>query len=430
MPATIVQSLAGGSGTAANTSYTVTFTSAATAGNTLLLTVSSDATVNTPTGWTLDASAVFNNGHYLYRKQAAGGETSVVVTPTAAASTTWVFLEVSGLTSTPRDTAAGNGQGSPTVTSWTTPSITPVASADRFLVASWGASNSTPAQVTFSAYTSSFTAVGQATSTKTTGTNVAVALATREVTATSGAYSSTATYSASSAPTGITAAYAVAAGGTPVTIADTPGMAGAGPAPVTKVTVAVVVAVGQIGVARLSAPQVTVDTGSPNTPVAITDTAGHVAGSAPLATVTIGVVVADTAGMAGGGPAPVATVTVGVTGDVAITDTAGHVAGSAPLAVVTIKVKVFTPPTRGRYVPPVLPTTPTWQRHPMDHMTPYIPMPVNVFVLTDGTLTETQPPLWDQVASVYYGGHTYQVTQEQAAALTAAGYTVDTVITT
>lgn len=58
----------------------------------------------------------------------------------------------------------------------------------------------------------------------------------------------------------------------------------------------------------------------------------------------------------------------------------------------------------------------------MRHYTPLV-RGVNVFYLTDGTVTTVEP--WDatRVHTVWHGGHTgYTVNAAQAAALTAAGY--------
>jgi hypothetical protein len=86
---------------------------------------------------------------------------------------------------------------------------------------------------------------------------------------------------------------------------------------------------------------------------------------------------------------------------------------------------IFTPPTRS-YTPSVTPLTPVWQQSPAKYFSKTnIPKPVNVFKLLDGTYTEQQPALWDQIDLVYYGGHTYEVTSAEAAALTAAGYGAD-----
>lgn len=48
----------------------------------------------------------------------------------------------------------------------------------------------------------------------------------------------------------------------------------------------------------------------------------------------------------------------------------------------------------------------------------------NVWKLTNGTYTEVQPLDPDTVAVIYHGGHIYVVSDAEATALTAAGYTV------
>jgi len=52
-----------------------------------------------------------------------------------------------------------------------------------------------------------------------------------------------------------------------------------------------------------------------------------------------------------------------------------------------------------------------------------VPKGVNVYVTTGGVVTETFPR-WENVATVYYGGHVTEVDAAEAAVLTAAGYTV------
>lgn len=46
----------------------------------------------------------------------------------------------------------------------------------------------------------------------------------------------------------------------------------------------------------------------------------------------------------------------------------------------------------------------------------------NLFYLTDGTFTNVDPLNPDLVDKVYYGGHTYEITAEEATILTDAGY--------
>lgn len=49
----------------------------------------------------------------------------------------------------------------------------------------------------------------------------------------------------------------------------------------------------------------------------------------------------------------------------------------------------------------------------------------NVFRLTDLSITETQPEDWDDVETVWWGGHLNPVTDDDVTALTAAGYAAD-----
>ena len=51
-----------------------------------------------------------------------------------------------------------------------------------------------------------------------------------------------------------------------------------------------------------------------------------------------------------------------------------------------------------------------------------LPRGRNVYKLNSGVYTENQPMTWDDIATVYYGGHVYDITSDEAASLTAAGY--------
>ena len=94
---------------------------------------------------------------------------------------------------------------------------------------------------------------------------------------------------------------------------------------------------------------------------------------------------------------------------------------------------VFTPPTVQR-VPPVLPETRGLQFALFRHFAPTY-QGENLFKMADGTYQlDAQPQLLsnpdpvradlDLISPVitYYGGHSYTVTDTEAAALTAAGY--------
>jgi hypothetical protein len=47
---------------------------------------------------------------------------------------------------------------------------------------------------------------------------------------------------------------------------------------------------------------------------------------------------------------------------------------------------------------------------------------VNVFRLTNGEYTENQPPNWEDIDKVFYGGHATEITAAEQAELIAAGY--------
>lgn len=54
-----------------------------------------------------------------------------------------------------------------------------------------------------------------------------------------------------------------------------------------------------------------------------------------------------------------------------------------------------------------------------------LPRGRNVYLLTDGSVTETQPSTSSTIQRVYMGGHVEQVTEAEKLALEGAGYTVD-----
>ena len=88
----------------------------------------------------------------------------------------------------------------------------------------------------------------------------------------------------------------------------------------------------------------------------------------------------------------------------------------------------FTPPIRA-YNSPVINWKPKWPQSPMkffSHPDGQTGRGANVFVKTDGTITEDFPR-WENISKVYYGGHSHYVNDTEKAALEAAGYTVDSV---
>lgn len=95
----------------------------------------------------------------------------------------------------------------------------------------------------------------------------------------------------------------------------------------------------------------------------------------------------------------------------------------------------FTPPTTDD-VPPVEVTTRGLARRLFSRFRP-LTSGVNVFILNDGTVTETDPyttyengvideEAWSRVRRTFWGGHVAQpVTEEEQALLEGAGYEVD-----
>lgn len=51
-----------------------------------------------------------------------------------------------------------------------------------------------------------------------------------------------------------------------------------------------------------------------------------------------------------------------------------------------------------------------------------LPRGRNVFLLSDGSITETQPTDASRVTRVYFGGHVEPITDAESSALTSAGY--------
>jgi hypothetical protein len=189
VPATVVQDwVAATTGSAASpASASVNLGATATAGNTLLVAVTSDATVSTPPGYAPLASSIHNAGCYLFGKVAAGSETGVTVTPSVAASTSVAIAELGGLSGATianrLDQAVGNGSGTGQNTRSTGTTGT-TAQADEYAVAVWGYSASV-AVADFTAggggkwvgESNGFVEKVDAGTTKTAGTNVGVCVA-------------------------------------------------------------------------------------------------------------------------------------------------------------------------------------------------------------------------------------------------------------
>lgn len=113
---TFVQASSANSGTAQVASQDVTLSAPATAGNLILVAGNSDATLSTPSGFTAGPNVVYAAGFYLFYKVAAGGETTVTLTPSVNRTVAGGILEYSGIAaSSPLDaTASASNTGSST----------------------------------------------------------------------------------------------------------------------------------------------------------------------------------------------------------------------------------------------------------------------------------------------------------------------------
>lgn len=92
----------------------------------------------------------------------------------------------------------------------------------------------------------------------------------------------------------------------------------------------------------------------------------------------------------------------------------------------------FIPPIRS-YVPVIAANAPLDQRQPMASWSASIGRGVNVWLYTNNTISEVQPPYQKAftnadgtvspgVKKVWYGGHTHTITSSESVMLTAAGY--------
>jgi hypothetical protein len=211
--AAFAQESSGTSGATAPASYPVTLPGGTTSGSLVVIVVASDATVTTPAGFNLDKSQVNSNGHYVFSKVTAGGETGWTVSPTSSAAGCWYVAEISGLTATSLDQVASTGAGT-TATTRSTGTTGTTAQAAELAIGSW-ASSVVGTAVTWGAQTNSFAERITDVATTTGGSNVALSVASVVLSAT-GTAESTATADAGAATksTGIVVTYKVAAGGT------------------------------------------------------------------------------------------------------------------------------------------------------------------------------------------------------------------------
>lgn len=95
-------------------------------GNLIVVTANSDATVSTPSGFSIVNTVIDGNGAYMFAKVADGTESTITVAPTSSAEIAATFAEYSGLVGvTPVDmsatsTISGSGGTATTPTAVTT----------------------------------------------------------------------------------------------------------------------------------------------------------------------------------------------------------------------------------------------------------------------------------------------------------------------
>jgi hypothetical protein len=103
-----VQAAVADTGNTEPASLDVVLGAGATAGNLIVIAANSDATLTPPAGFATAASAVSAQGCYCFWKIAAGGETTLTVTPSVGRPMALVAAEYSGIAVSPVDQTASN----------------------------------------------------------------------------------------------------------------------------------------------------------------------------------------------------------------------------------------------------------------------------------------------------------------------------------
>jgi hypothetical protein len=208
-----VQAVYADSATGVVASQSATLSTPATAGHLLVACANSDATLTTPSGFTLAASAINAQGGYLWYKIASGGEATVTTTPSVSDVVAMAVVEYGGVVGvSPLDVTVTNtvSSGGPTTGSPGTTAAT--AQAVELLVAMVGPHSFAAASPPSSpAWSNSFTdRAGGATAFATASQNAALFVADLTTSAT-GTYTTTATWTNASSDYGaILAAFKMA----------------------------------------------------------------------------------------------------------------------------------------------------------------------------------------------------------------------------
>lgn len=214
----IVQEQSGNTGaTSAPTTFNATLPAPTVAGSGrwLVIIVSCDNVVDTPSGFVVDEDQINNAGHYVFRKAAADGESSWAIAPgSGGGAASWYAAELDALDpSSPLDanahTSLGTGASGSTQSTGTTG--TPTVD-DLLMIASFSMSTSGETDVEASAFTNDYVEHADQFTEKVSGTDIGLYVAVKEIAA-AAAQECTVTYTASGARTGIMVGYKIAAAG-------------------------------------------------------------------------------------------------------------------------------------------------------------------------------------------------------------------------
>lgn len=482
MAAVLVQkATVGGGGTTTQIVISTSSTEAivaTTAGNTLVakchirsastITVSSvvDSASNT---WTLQTSAfqgTANDRVEIWTSVGAASVTSVTMTPSTAVNCSVCLEEISGVT-TPVTTAGAGAAASTTPAAVTVTAVAgsivsgaisygnttaPSALASPF-TAETGDSRSTFYGANAYDIPGSGTTEGPAwtlpASVQSGACTVTFALASSTQTITGG--STALTLTPASGSLAATGTATISGGATALALTPAAGaLTGTGTATITGGTAALTLtpvagALTATGTAMISGGSTALALTPAGGTLTATGTATIAGSSKALVLSPVGgsLVATGTATIIGGSTALILTPgagTLSLVGGGLQTITGGSTAlilvpGSGTLFLVPIVVPPVVTPTF-TFTPPLLPPDTIVDVRPMIPMRGFRlwrhvaepPPGVNVFVYPDGTVTNKEPITQDQwdVVAAFYGGHgPYRITSAQAAALVAAGYSVE-----
>lgn len=215
----IVQQKSGNTGADASpTTFNAALDTATVAGSGryLVIIVSCDNVVPTPSGFTLDEDQINNAGHYVFRKSTVNSETSWAIAPgSGGGAASWWALELDQLDpSSPLDANAHTSQGTgASGNTWSTGTTgTPTQDA-LLMIASYSASVSGETDINATGFSNDFVEQIDEFTTKASGTDIGLYGAVKTISA-AAAQECTVTLDASAARTGIMVGYKLVAGGT------------------------------------------------------------------------------------------------------------------------------------------------------------------------------------------------------------------------